>query len=95
MPEDVLVSGDCLITVHLTFILPSSICIRTWGNVDAWGHGSMQMCRGMGGYRYMRTWEDVCVRAWGNVDAWGHGSMQMCRDMGGYRCMRTLDAADV
>ena len=45
------------------------------------------MCKGVGGYR--------CVRTWVDKDVQGHGRMQMCEDMGGYRCVRTWHDADV
>ena len=45
------------------------------------------MCRDMGGYRCVGTWEgaDVCV----------HGRIQMCENIGGCRCGRAWDYADV
>ena len=43
----------------------------------------MQMCEGMGRYRFVKIWEDA--------DVGGHGRMQVCEDMGGYRCVGMLE----
>ena len=51
------------------------------------GHGWIQMCEDMAGYKYVRTW--------GVTDARGYGRIQMCEYMGGYRCVGTWADADV
>ena len=56
----------------------------------------MRVCKDMGGYRCMKTWEGTDVRGNERIfEVCGHGTMQMYEDMGGCRYVGTWEDTDM